>query len=54
MVLGIMQLPDLVGMDHAFGKQLKEIHGDLGCLLAVLIALHVTATMYHNLGSFAF
>jgi cytochrome b561 len=46
--LGIVQLPDFVAEDRAFGKQLEEIHGCLGYVLATLITLHVLAALYHH------
>jgi len=46
--LGIVQLPDLVAKDRALGKLLEEIHGYLGYVLAVAIAIHAMAALYHH------
>ena len=45
--LGILQLPDFVIADKAFGKWLEELHGDLAYLLAATIFLHAAAALCH-------
>jgi len=46
--LGIMQLPDWVDKDRAFGKLLEEAHGYLGYMLAAVIIPHAMAALYHH------
>ena len=46
--LGIMQLPDFVAADKAFGKWLEEVHGYLAYMLATTIFLHAAAALFHH------
>ena len=45
---GMVQLPDFVPTDRAFGELLEEIHGTLAYLLASMIILHAVAALYHH------
>jgi cytochrome b561 len=42
------QLPALIGQDRPLARQLLEVHEMVGLLLLGLIALHVSAALYHH------
>jgi cytochrome b561 len=46
--LGLVPLPDLVAPDRALGETLIRVHGVLGVVLALLIAVHLGAAIYHH------
>jgi len=45
---GVLPLPDFVGKDKALADVLKEGHGLLAWLLAVLVLLHIAAALKHH------
>jgi cytochrome b561 len=45
---GVLPLPDFVPHDKALAGNLEHLHGLLGLLLAVLIALHLLAALKHH------
>jgi cytochrome b561 len=44
----LRQLPPLIGQDRQFARQLLEAHQITGFLLLGLIALHVSAALFHH------
>jgi cytochrome b561 len=42
------QLPALIGQDRPLARQLLVVHGTVGFLLLGLIALHVSAALFHH------
>ena len=42
------QLPPIIGQNRPLAKQLLEVHEAVGLLLLGLIALHVSAALYHH------
>ena len=47
-VYGILPLPEFVPVDKALAEVLKQRHGNLAWLLAVLVVLHVAAALKHH------
>jgi cytochrome b561 len=45
---GVLPLPDFVPKDHALAENLEHLHGLLGLLLALLIAVHLLAALKHH------
>jgi cytochrome b561 len=45
---GLVPLPDLVAPDRELGHSLSQLHGLLGLILAILIGIHIAATLYHH------
>ncbi len=45
---GVLPIPDLIGKDKALAEVLKELHEVSVNLLVTLVALHVTAALYHH------
>ena len=48
-LFGVLPLPDLVAHDKALADSLKPLHAVLAFALAGLVALHVLATLKHQL-----
>ncbi|MEO1206108.1 MAG: cytochrome b [Pseudomonadota bacterium] len=48
-IFGLFSLPAVVGKDPALSKQMFELHMYGGFALLALIALHVSAALYHHL-----
>ena len=48
-LFGVLPLPDLVAPDKALADSLKPLHAVLAFALAGLVALHVLATLKHQL-----
>lgn len=46
-IFGLFALPDLFAQDRDLAGTLFEIHGALGVAILVLVAIHVSAAMYH-------
>lgn len=46
--LGVLPLPDWVGVDQELGKTLQDLHSLGAWTLAALIALHVAAALKHQ------
>ena len=46
--IGALHLPRIMAAGSKFGHDLGDIHGDLAMVLAVVIALHVAAGLYHQ------
>src|SRR5690606_31196041 len=47
-VFGLFSIPPLVAKDKATGHLFEEMHEVLWILLALLVALHVAAALYHH------
>lgn len=45
---GLVQLPDLISPDPGLKSLLREVHGSLSTLLAVLAGVHVAAALKHQ------
>jgi cytochrome b561 len=45
---GVLPLPDFVPKDHDLAEKLEHLHGLLGLLLAVLVAVHLLAALKHH------
>jgi cytochrome b561 len=47
-LFGVLPLPDFVPVDKALAETLKERHGQLAWLLALLVLAHVAAALKHH------
>ena len=47
--LRLVRLPDLVARNKLLAERMRELHGTLGLVLAIVIALHMLAALKHHL-----
>ncbi|HEY8025995.1 MAG TPA: cytochrome b [Burkholderiaceae bacterium] len=47
-LLGGLQIPAMLGISHAVGETLAELHGWLGDLILWLAGVHAAAAIYHH------
>ncbi len=47
-VFGLITLPDLVIVDKAVAKNFRELHGDIGTLIMIVVGLHIGAALRHH------
>lgn len=47
-VFWLFELPPLVGRDMAVAERVLGLHGVIGLALAILVALHIAAALYHH------
>ena len=47
--LRLVRLPDLVARNKLLAERMQELHGTLGLVLAIVIALHMLAALKHHL-----
>jgi cytochrome b561 len=45
---GVLQLPDLIGKNHALSEQLGDVHEILNYTMLVLVILHVAGALQHH------
>jgi cytochrome b561 len=46
--LGLIHIPSPFGVDRALGEAMKVVHLSLAFALLVLVAVHMTAALYHH------
>jgi cytochrome b561 len=46
--LGLVPIPSPFGVDRALGEAMKVVHLSLAVVLLVLVAIHISAALYHH------
>lgn len=49
-VFGLFTVPAIIAQDKKLAEQIFEVHEAIGIAMAVLIAVHIAAALYHHFG----
>ncbi|MBI3441446.1 MAG: cytochrome b/b6 domain-containing protein [Proteobacteria bacterium] len=47
-VFGLAVLPDLVSPDKSLAKSFRELHGDIGTIIMIIVGLHIVVALKHH------